>query len=377
MIKTYFMTQVRFDFGAVELLPKELRSRGIKRPMLVTDAGLIASGLAERVRGLMPEDSALYSDLTANPAAEDVDAAVRVYREHGCDGLVALGGGSAIDLAKGISVMATHEGMLREYDIMKVIKKEGRLVTNAAAPIVAIPTAAGTGSEVATTAVFIVGPGEKVVLINDNLLPKVTLADPELTLSLPRGLTAGTGMDALSHCLEGVFSSNENPPAKAVGVDGAARIFANIRTAYSEPGNREARFEMMMGALEGGMTMMNGCGAIHALSHALGGMHELNLHHGTLNAVLMPVVLQYNRPKSEAIFQRLHSAFGLPAGADLIDEIRKLNQFLNMPSGLAQMGVTEAMLPALAEAGMRDVNTLTNPRRPSVEDYQQLLAQAM
>ena len=229
----------------------------------------------------------------------------------------------------------------------------------------------------ATTAVFIVGRGEKVVLINDNLLPKVTLADPELTLTLPRGLTAGTGMDALSHCLEGVMSSNENPPAKAVGVDGAARVFANIRLAYSEPGNRQARWEMMMGSIEGGMTMLNGCGAIHALSHALSGLHELNLHHGTLNAVLMPVVLEFNRPRVGDLFERLRKAFDLPPGSELIEEIRKLNQFLNIPAGLGAMGVTPAMIPGLAEAAMRDVNTLTNPRRPTMADYEQLLAQAM
>ncbi|MGI9294252.1 MAG: iron-containing alcohol dehydrogenase, partial [Pseudomonadales bacterium] len=282
MARSYFMTQVRFDFDAVELLPKELKSRGIARPMLVTDPGLVASGLAQRVQDLMPAGSACFTDLQANPTAEDVDAAVALYKESDSNGLVALGGGSAIDLAKGTSVMATHEGLLRDYDIMKVMRKEGRTMTPATAPIIAVPTAAGTGSEVATTAVITVGPGEKILLINDNILPKATLADPELTLSLPPGLTAGTGMDALSHCLEGVFSSNDNPPAKAVGLDGASRVFANIQRVWHEPDNKQARWEMMMGSIEGGMTMLNGLGAIHAMSHALGGLHELSLHHGTL-----------------------------------------------------------------------------------------------
>ena len=377
MIKTYFVTPVRFDFGAVNLLGKELRALGIERPLLVTDPGLVAAGLAARVLALMPPASAMFSELPANPTAENVDAAVAAYRVNGCDGLVALGGGSAMDLAKGAAVMATHPGQLRDYDIMKVIKREGRLVTSAAAPIVAIPTSAGTGSEVATTAVLIVGPGEKILLISNNLLPKVTLADPELTLSLPRALTAGTGMDALSHCLEGFFSSNENPPAKAVALDGVVRIVANIRTAYNEPDNREARSEMMMGAIEGGMSMLNGCGAIHAMSHALGGLHELNLHHGTLNAVLMPVVLTYNRPHAMALVARLNKALELPDGADFVDVLRDLNRDLNIPQGLGAMGVTEAMVPALAAAAMRDINTLTNPVRPDAAAYAALFQQAL
>jgi alcohol dehydrogenase class IV len=377
MIKTYFVTPVRFDFGAVKLLPKELRTLAIERPLLVTDPGLVATGLAARVRELMPAASATFSALPANPTAEDVDAAVAAYRANGCDGLVALGGGSAMDLAKGTAVMATHDGQLRDYDIMKVIKREGRLVTRAAAPIVAIPTSAGTGSEVATTAVLIVGPGEKILLVSDNLLPKVTLADPELTLSLPRGLTAGTGMDALSHCLEGYFSSNENPPAKAVALDGAARIVASIRAACDEPGNRQARWEMMMGAIEGGMSMLNGCGAVHAMSHAIGGRSDLHLHHGTINAVLMPVVVEHNRPHAAALVARLDRALDLPAGTDIVDVLRSLNRDLGMPPGLGAMGVTEAMVPALAEAATRDINTLTNPVRLDAAGYAALFRQAL
>ena len=346
MIKSYFVTPVRFDFGALALLPKELKALGIARPLLITDPGMVATGTAARVLGLLPAGAAMFSDLPGNPSADNVDAAVAAYRAGSHDGLVALGGGSAIDCAKGAAVMATHPGELRDYDIMKVIKREGRAITPAAAPIVAVPTSAGTGSEVSTIAVLSVGPGEKIVLINNNLLPRVTLADPELTLSLPRGLTAGTGMDALSHCLEAYFSSNENPPAKAVALDGITRIVANIRTAYNEPQNRQARWEMMMGALEGGMTMLNGCGAMHALAHAIGGRHDLALHHGTLNAVLMPVVLEHNRPHCTALFARLEKALELPGGTNFIDVVRRLNADLDIPRGLGAMGVTEAMIPA-------------------------------
>ncbi|MBP6381770.1 MAG: iron-containing alcohol dehydrogenase [Pseudomonadales bacterium] len=377
MIKSYFVTPVRFDFGALALLPKELKTLGIARPLLVTDPGMVATGTAARVLELMPAGAAMFSDLPGNPTAENVAAAVAAYRAGAHDGLVALGGGSAIDCAKGAAVMATHPGELRDYDIVKVIRREGRAITPAALPIVAIPTSAGTGSEVTTIAVLTVGPGEKIVLINNNLLPRVTLADPELTLTLPRGLTAGTGMDALSHCLEAYFSSNENPPAKAVALDGIQRIVANIRTAYNEPQNRQARWEMMMGALEGGMTMLNGCGAMHAMAHAIGGRHGLNLHHGTLNAVLMPWVLEYNRPHCPALFARLEKALELPADTGFIDVVRRLNADLNIPRGLGAMGITEAMIPALAGAAVRDVNTLTNPVRLDAAGYELLLRAAM
>jgi len=377
MIKSYFVTPVRFDFGAVALLPKELKTLDIRRPLLVTDPGMVATGTAARVLALMPEGSAMFSELPGNPTAEDVAAAVAAYRTGSHDGLVALGGGSAIDCAKGAAVMATHPGELRDYDIMKVIRREGRVITPAAAPIVAIPTSAGTGSEVTTIAVLSVGPGEKIVLISNNLLPRITLADPELTLTLPRALTAGTGMDALSHCLEAYFSSNENPPVKAVALDGIARIVANTRTACNEPQNRAARWEMMMGALEGGMTMLNGCGAMHAMAHAIGGRHELNLHHGTLNAVLMPVVLEHNRPHCAALFARLEKALELPAGTSFVDVVRGLNAELGIPRGLGAMGVTAAMIPALAEAAVRDVNTLTNPVRIDAAGYERLLSAAM
>ena len=373
MIRMYFNTQVRFGAGVIDTLPKELKLLGISRPLLVTDPGLVAAGLAARVQALLPEGAPVFSDLPANPATAHVEAAVVCYREAGCDGIVALGGGSAIDLAKGVALMATHPGELRDYDTMKVIRKQGRPIGAHAAPLVAIPTTAGTGSEVANSALVIVGPGEKILLSNNHLLPKLAIADPELTLSLPRALTAGTGMDALSHCIESLCCVNENPPVKAVSVDGAARVWANIRTAVREPGNLEARSELLMGAIEAGMTMANGLGAVHALSHALGGLPSPQLHHGTVNAVLLPAVMEFNRPHCGAHFARLHAAFGLPAGEDVVQAIRDLNRELGMPAGLAAMGFGEPLIPAVAEAALRDINALTNPVRPSADEFAAML----
>ena len=377
MIRLYFNTPVRFDFGAIELLPKELKALGITRPLLVTDPGLVASGTAARVHALLPSGSPLFSDLPSNPHADHVSAAVAMYAAGDCDGIVALGGGSALDLAKGVAVMATHEGELREYDVMKVIRKQGRPIGPQTAPVIAIPTTAGTGSEVANSALIIVGPGEKILLSNNFLLPKLAIADPDLTLTLPRGLTAGTGMDALSHCIESLWCVNENPPVKAVSVDGAARVFANIRTAVAEPANLEARIEMLMGAIEAGMTMANGLGAVHALSHALGGLPAPKLHHGTVNAVLLPAVMEFNRPHCATHYARLHGAFGLAAGADVVDAVRALNADLDMPRGLAAMGFTEALIPGVAEAALRDINALTNPVRPTQAQFEQMLRDSL
>lgn len=377
VIRMYFNTQVRFGAGVVETLPKELKLLGLSRPLLVTDPGLVAAGIAARVHALLPEGSPLFSDLPANPATEHVAAAVARYRDAGCDGLVALGGGSAIDLAKGVALMATHPGELRDYDTMKVIRKQGRPIGPQAAPLVAIPTTAGTGSEVANSALVIVGPGEKILLSNNHLLPKLAIADPELTLGLPRALTAGTGMDALSHCIESLCCVNENPPVKAVSVDGAARVWGNILTAVHEPGNLEARSELLMGAIEAGMTMANGLGAVHALSHALGGLPSPQLHHGTVNAVLLPAVMTFNAPHCEAHYARLRQAFGLAPGTDLIEAIRSLNTAIGIPAGLGAMGLREEQISAVAEAALRDINALTNPARPTQAEFEQMLRASM
>jgi alcohol dehydrogenase class IV len=373
MIRMYFNTQVRFGFGVIEVLPKEMKLLGMARPLLVTDPGLVATGLAARVHALLPAGTPLFSELPANPDAGHVAAATALYKAGDCDGIVALGGGSALDLAKGVAVMATHPGELRDYDIMKLIRKQGRAIEPQAAPTIAIPTTAGTGSEVANSALIIVGPGEKILLSSNHLIPRLAIADPELTLTLPRALTAGTGMDALSHCIESLWCVNENPPVKAVSVDGAARVYANIRTAANDPGDRKARSEMLMGAIEGGLTMANGLGAVHALSHALGGLTAPKLHHGTTNAVLLPAVMEFNRPHCAAHYARLHAAFGLASGADVVDAIRALNAELGMPKGLAAMGLAEAQVPAVAEAALRDINALTNPVRPTQAEFEAML----
>jgi 4-hydroxybutyrate dehydrogenase len=203
------------------------------------------------------------------------------------------------------------------------------------------------------------------------------VCDPELTLGMPPRLTAATGMDALSHCIETYLSPRVNPPADAIALDGAARIIASIEKASSESADRQARWEMMMGALEGGLTFQKGLGAVHALSHALGSLKEPSLHHGTLNAVLLPPVLRFNAGHVGNKYERLAAAMGLPQGTDLAVFIEGLNQRLGLPAKLGEMGVTRAVIPEMTEKALRDHSTATNPRSATWEDYEALLTESI
>jgi alcohol dehydrogenase class IV len=209
------------------------------------------------------------------------------------------------------------------------------------------------------------------------MIPKVAICDPELTLGLPPGLTAATGMDALTHCIETYLSPRVNPPADAIGMDGAQRAARWIRTAVADGANREARWNMMMASLQGGLTFQKGLGAVHSMSHPLGGVKAPVLHHGTLNAVILPTVLRFNRSHAQQKIEALERALELPAGTDLAAFIEKLNADIGLPPSLRAMGVTDDMIPAMVEGAMKDHSTATNPRPLAREDFAALFRQAM
>jgi 4-hydroxybutyrate dehydrogenase len=369
-----YLTQVRFDFGAAAGIDGDLAELGIARPLVVADRGVVAAGLVEQVIRAAPRlaDAPVFDAVPSNPTEEAAEAALAVYREQECDGLVAIGGGSPIDLAKAVALLATHEGPLATYAaILGGIPR----ITVATAPVIAVPTTAGTGSEVGRGALITLRDGRKLGFISPHLIPKRAVCDPELTLGLPPGLTAATGMDAVTHCIETFLSPRDNPPAEAIALDGLARAVGAIERAVADGGNRTARKEMMMAALEGGLTFQKGLGAVHSLSHAIGALKEPSLHHGTLNAVLLPAVLRFNAAAAPAKMAALAAACGA-RGATLDRFVEDLNGRLGLPKSLSAMGLPRELLPDLARAGLADHSTATNPRTLTEGDLLALLEES-
>lgn len=369
-----YLTTVQFDFGALKLVAQECHRLGISRPLIVTDKGVAAAGLLARLTdALAGVPLAVFDATPANPTEAAVLAALAAYRDAGANGIIALGGGSPIDLGKGVALLATHPAPLVQY---AAVEGGAPKITAAVAPLIAIPTTAGTGSEVGRGSVIVLEDGRKLGFLSPHLLPKVSLSDPELTFGLPPLLTAATGMDAMAHCIETFLAPAVNPPAEAIALDGLTRAAAHIERATRDGKDRDARWNMMMAAMEGALAFQKGLGAVHALSHPLGALHELRLHHGTLNAVLLPAVLRFNREAVGDKMARLGQAMGLKGGEDVADAIAALNARLGLPAGLKSMGVPREALPKIAEAAPRDHCHATNPRLATVADYLSILEQA-
>jgi alcohol dehydrogenase class IV len=369
-----YLTTIEFGAATVSTLPEQLTAVGITRPLVVSDRGLAEAGLVKRIESLCPPASPAFLDVPANPTEAASRAALAVYQAHRCDGICAVGGGSPIDLAKCVALLASHSGPLESY---AAIYGGIPRITTAIAPVIAIPTTAGTGSEVGRAALITLDDGRKLGFISPHLIPRRAVCDPELTVGLPRFLTAATGLDALSHCIETFLSPRFNPPAEAIALDGAGRIWRNIEVAFANGNDLPARSEMLMGALQGGLTFQKGLGAVHALSHALGGLKQPSLHHGTLNAILLAPVLRFNANHVGDKMARLNAAMGLQAAADLPAEIEALNRRLDIPRGLRTLGVPADKLPWVVERSLEDHSHATNPRPVTQDDYARLLAEVM
>lgn len=367
-----YLTTIKFGFGEIAGIEADLSSLGISKPLIVADKGVAAAGIVAAVQqhAAALKNAPVFLETPTNPTEEAVEAALAVYRQNGCDGLVAIGGGSPIDLAKGVALLATHEGSLEAYAaILGGIPK----ITAKVAPVIAIPTTSGTGSEVGRAALITLKDGRKLGFIAPHLIPRIALCDPELTMGMPAWLTAATGMDAVTHCIETYLSPRENPPAEAIALDGLKRAVAHIERAVKDGTDREARKEMMMAALQGGMTFQKGLGAVHALSHPLGGLKDVSLHHGTLNAVLLPAVLRFNAPSAEAKYAEIRRTLGLAPDADLAAWIAELVARIGLPANLTQMGVPRSVVPAISEAAVKDHSTASNPRPATAADYAAML----
>lgn len=370
-----YPTLMEIDFGAIKVLGDALKKNGISRPLICTDKGVVACGIYDQVRGVLPNEvtPTVFDGTPGNPTEAAVREALALYRDNDCDGIVAIGGGSSIDLGKGVALTASHDGPINDWSAMN----NGREKIGAAPPIIAIPTTAGTGSEVGGGSVLITDEGKKVVILSPNLIPKMAICDPELTLSLPKHLTAATGMDAMAHCIEAYLTPAINPPAAAIGLDGLERVVTYLKRAVDDGNDRDARWNMMMAASEGAMAFAKGLGAVHSMSHAIGANEDLRLHHGTLNAVVLPTVLRFNADHVGDKYTQLRRAMGLAENADIAEWITEFNASIDLPENLGVMGVTSSLIPDLAQHCMTDACHFSNPKRPTVDEYEVMFADAM
>lgn len=380
-----YLTQIKIEYGAVRALADECRRISIARPLVVSDQGVRQAGVLQvALDALAAFPVTVYDSTPSNPTEAAVCAAAALYREHGCDGLVAVGGGSSIDCAKGVAIMATHPGPLTAY---ATIEGGSPRITDRVAPLIAVPTTAGTGSEVARGAIVIVEDGRKLGFHSWNLVPKAALLDPELTLGLPPLLTAATGMDAIAHCLETFMAPPFNPPADGIALDGLHRGWAHIERATRDGHDREARLQMMSASMQGAMAFQKGLGCVHSLSHSLGGVNP-KLHHGTLNAMFLPAVLRFNASADSVVADRRMQRLAYSMGLGVIDDglraanaiaaaVVEMNARLGLPSGLTAMGVTSALFDEIIEGALADHCHKLNPRLASADDYRALLQESL
>ena len=370
-----FPTRIVFGPGALRELGGETGRLGMKRPLLVTDRGVVGCGLAGRVTAEANRAGlsvTLFDGVSSNPVEQNVFDGLEKYRAGKCDGIIALGGGSAVDTGKAVRLRVTHGLPLEEYDDLV---NGGEKIGSDLPPMVAMPTTAGTGSEVGRSAVIILkATDRKTVIFSPYLIPSAAITDPELTLGMPPGLTAGTGLDALTHNVEAYLSLGYHPMCDAIALHGTRLAVRNLAAAVRDGKNLVARTEMMMAAMMGAVAFQKGLGAVHSLAHPLSSI--ANLHHGTANGILLPHVLEFNKLTSEERLRDIAVAMDLDvagksaseAAEAAIERVRRLLKEVGIPDRLSAFGITREMIPALAKKAMEDGCRLLNPRPCSEAD---------
>jgi alcohol dehydrogenase class IV len=363
-----FPTTIIFGAGAVKRLAEELEKKSVKRPLLVVDAGLARTKVFETVRSLIPH-CLVFSGVEPNPTEANVLDGAEFFVQNDCDGLVGLGGGSALDAAKAIRLKVNHPLPLADYDD----NLDGwKKITPELPPYIAIPTTAGTGSEVGrSTVVTIAATNRKTVIFSPYLIPSPAIVDPELTLDLPAHITAGTGMDALTHNVEAYLARGFHPIADAIALGGAKLANDNLPRVMSEPRDIEARGAMLMSSMMGAIAFQKGLGATHSLAHPLSS--EFGMHHGTANAVLLPFVLEFN---GEACATRLAELGDRLKVTNLAARVRELNEICAIQPRLREYGIPESSLEMLAAKAMEDGCHLLNPRPCTEQDMLALYREA-
>ena len=378
MSQINYLTQIQIEFGALKHLKAECTRIGIKKPLWITDPGVRSAGLLQQGLDVLGSQNHIVFDQTpSNPTENAVIAATAIYKNQQCDGLIAIGGGSSMDCAKGVAILATHDQPLSTY---ATIEGGSLKISEKTAPLIDIPTTSGTGSEVARGAIIILNDGRKLGFHSWHLMPRAAICDPALTLGLPPSLTAATGMDAIAHCMETFMAAPFNPPADGIALDGLARAWSFIEKATHHGDDQEARLNMMSASMQGAMAFQKGLGCVHSLSHSLGGINP-KLHHGTLNALFLPAVIRFNAQTPSVIkerrLERMAVAMGLQSGSDLPDAILDMNSRLKLPKGLSELGVEQSMYKKIITGAIADHCHQTNPRLASYEDYEQILNESL
>jgi 4-hydroxybutyrate dehydrogenase len=373
-----YPTAMRFGAGRISEIADACKASGISKPLLVTDKGLASMDITTKTLDLL--DAAglgrgLFSEVDPNPTDLNAAEGVKVYQDGGYDGVVAFGGGSGLDLAKVIAFMAGQTRPL--WDFEDIGDWWTRANADAIAPIVAVPTTAGTGSEVGRASIITkVDTAEKKIIFHPKMLPSVVICDPELTVGMPKFLTAGTGLDAFAHCVEAYSSPHYHPMSQGIALEGMRLVVDYLPRVYADGTDLEARGHMMSAAAMGATAFQKGLGAIHALSHPIGAVHHT--HHGTTNAVCMPAVLQFNKSAIADRFDKAAGYLGISGGFDgfcaFVDEF---NASMNIPKTLTELGVKDPNIEELTAAALRDPSTGGNPIEMTEKNTRALFEEIM
>ncbi|MGE0495148.1 MAG: iron-containing alcohol dehydrogenase [Vulcanimicrobiota bacterium] len=366
-----YPTSIWFGPGRLAELPAALVQAGMARPLVVTDPELARTPVLAKVRSLLPQ-AAVFDQVRPNPTGETVQEGLKAFRAAGCDGVVAVGGGSSLDAGKAVALMVGQHRPLWDFE------DEGdnyqRVEVAGMAPVVAVPTTSGTGAEVGRVAVITdAARHSKRLIFHPRLVPALVIADPELTVGMPARLTAAVGMDALSHNLEAYCSPTFHPMADGVALEGMRLIKNSLVKAYRDGTDLPARAEMLAASLMGAVAFQKGLGAIHSMSHPVGGL--FNTHHGLTNAVVMPYVLEFNQSHLGEKLPRLERYLELPGS--LLDWILDLRQQLEIPATLQELGVDGAALDELSRQATADPSAATNPRPLDYDTHRQLFKAAL
>lgn len=365
-----FPTKIVFGAGAVATLGDHVKAAGGTRALVVADAGVVKAGIAERVRKVLDGAGVatmIFDRVDPNPVLKNVTEGVAAYRSHGADIVVSVGGGSPLDAGKLIALKTTHERPLEEYD--DAIGGDAHITSNVP-PIVTIPTTAGTGSEVGRSGVLTLeATGRKTVIFSPYLLAKAAILDPELTVSMPPRVTAATGFDALTHCIEAYLSLGDHPMADGIALQGVELCAKHLARAVEAGADLNARGGMMKAAMMGAVAFQKGLGVCHSLAHPLSS--EKNLHHGLANALCLPAVVDFNNAAVPDRIERIRRIVDMTS-TSLANALRGIREKIGLPNGLAAEGVTKADVPKLAAKAMEDACHRLNPRPCTRDDMVKL-----